>query len=86
MWSTAGGSVRSESKGTESQKRPLLMDEGHVPDFFDHWMEEYISKVAADQPATGQQTQEHTDKTEADGKETQKPHAIRGGKDEPVDF
>ena len=22
------------------------MDEGRVPDFFDHWMEEYISKVA----------------------------------------
>jgi hypothetical protein len=34
------------------------MDQGRVPDFFDHWMEEYISKVAADQPEIGHQTPE----------------------------
>jgi hypothetical protein len=55
---TAGGSICSESEGAE----------GRVSDFFDHWMEEYISKVAADQPGIGQQTPEHTDKT--DGKQT----------------
>ena len=46
------------------------MNEDHVPDFFDHWMEEYISKVAADQPGTGEQAAEHTEKAEATGKDT----------------
>ena len=44
------------------------MDEDPVPDFFDHWMEEYVSKVAAEQPGTGEQAAEHTEK--ADGKDT----------------
>ena len=46
------------------------MDEDHVPDFFDHWMEEYISKVAAEQPGTGEQAAEHKEKAEANGKDT----------------
>jgi hypothetical protein len=60
--------IPSDLKGTDSEKRPVLTDEDHVPDFFDHWMEEYISKVAADQPGTGEQAAEHTEKAEADGK------------------
>ena len=60
----------SDLKGAGSEKRLLRMDEGHVPDFFDHWMEEYISKVAADQPGTGQQTPELAGKAEAHGKDT----------------
>lgn len=65
---TVGGSIWSESKGTDSEKRLPLIHEGRVPDFFDYWMEEYISKVAAEQPGIGQGTPEHTGKT--DGKET----------------
>jgi hypothetical protein len=48
MLKTVGGSVWCEMKGTDSEKRLPAMDEGRVPDFFDHWMEEYVSKVAAD--------------------------------------
>ena len=62
--------IPSDLKGTISEKRPVLTDEDHVPDFFDHWMEEYVSKVAADQPGTGEQAAEHTEKAEADGKDT----------------
>ena len=63
MLKTVGGSIRSELKDTDSEKPLPLMDEEHVPDFFDHWMEEYISKVAADQPRTGRQTPDHTDRS-----------------------
>ena len=69
MSKAVGGSVWSELKGTDSEKRLPPMDEGRVPDFFDHWMEEYISKVAADHPEIGQQTLEHRDKIEVDEKE-----------------
>jgi len=63
--------IPSDLTGTDSEKRPVLIDEDHVPDFFDHWMEEYFSKVAAaDQPGTGEQAAEHTEKAEADGKDT----------------
>lgn len=72
MLKAAGGSVWSELKGTDSEKRLPLMDEGRVPDFFDHWMEEYISKVGADQPGIGQQTPEHTEKTEPNAKDTRR--------------
>lgn len=68
MLKAVGGSVWPELKGTDSKKRPLLMDEGRVPDFFDQWMEEYTFKVEADQPGTGQQPK-HRDKTEADEKD-----------------
>ena len=61
--------IPSDLKGTDSEKRPVLMDEDPVPDFFDHWMEEYVSKVAADQPGTGEQAAEHTEKAEADRKD-----------------
>jgi hypothetical protein len=47
MLKNAGGSVGSDSERTAAEERPLLTDEGRVPDFFDHWMEEYASKVAA---------------------------------------
>ena len=60
--------IPSDLKSTDSEKRPVLMDEDPVPDFFDHWMEEYVSKVAAEQPGTGEQAAEHTEK--ADGKDT----------------
>jgi len=60
----------SDLKGIDSEKRPVLMDEDHVPDFFDHWMEEYASKVAVAQPGTGEQATEHTEKAEAHGKDT----------------
>ena len=59
-----------ELKGTHSEEGPFLIDESRVPHFFDHWIDEYTSKVAADQPGTGQQMAEHTEKTEADGKDT----------------
>jgi len=62
--------IPSDLKGTDSEKRAVLMEEDHVPDFFDHWMEEYVSKVAADQPGTGEQAAEHPEKAEADGKDT----------------
>lgn len=62
--------IPSDLKGTDSEKRPVLTDEDPVPDFFDHWMEEYISKVAADQPGTGEQAAEHAEKAKADGKDT----------------
>jgi hypothetical protein len=62
--------IPSDLKGTDSEKRPVLMEEDPVPDFFDHWMEEYVSKVAAEQPGTGEQAPERTEKAEADGKDT----------------
>ena len=62
--------IPSDLTGTDSEKRPVLMDEDHVPDFFDRWMEEYVSKVAAEQPGTGEQAPEHTEKNEADGRDT----------------
>ena len=77
MLKTVGGSIRSELKDTDSEKPLPLMDEEHVPDFFDHWMEEYISKVAADQPRTGRQTPEHTDETKADGKDARRSRSWR---------
>jgi len=66
---TVGGSVWSELKGNDSEKPLPLTDEGRVPDFFDHWMEEYISKVAADQPGTGRRQSTH-DQAETDGNDT----------------
>jgi len=54
--------IPSDLKGNDSEKRPVLMDEGHVPDFFDHWMEEYVSKVVSYQPGPGEQAAEHTEK------------------------
>jgi hypothetical protein len=65
-----GGRVWSELKGAHSEERPFLIDGSRVPDFFDHWIDEYTSKVAADQPGTGEQAAEHTEKAEADGKDT----------------
>jgi len=62
--------VWSELKGTHSEERPFLIDESRVPDFFDHWIDEYTCKVAADQPVTGEQAAKHTEKAEADGKDT----------------
>jgi len=69
MLKTVGGSVWSELKGRDSEKDLPLMDEGRIPDFFDHWMEEYTSKVAANHPHTGQQTPEYTERKEVDRKE-----------------
>jgi hypothetical protein len=51
MLKTAGGSVGSDSERTAAEERPLLIDENRVPDFFDHWMEEYASKVAPRSPS-----------------------------------
>ena len=61
MLKTVGGSIWSELRDSDSEKPLPLMDEEHVPDFFDHWMEEYISKVAADQPRAGRQKRTQTD-------------------------
>lgn len=46
MLKTAGRNVRSEWESTDAEKRPLLADQDSVPDFFDHWLEEYV-RVAA---------------------------------------
>jgi hypothetical protein len=48
MLKIAGGSDGSELEGISAEKRPLLTDDGRVPDFFDCWMEEYTAKVAGD--------------------------------------
>jgi len=42
-------SVGPDSEGIDSDKRALLADEAYTPDFFDHWLEEYASKLAEDQ-------------------------------------
>jgi hypothetical protein len=61
MLKTVGGNIWSELKDSDSEKPLPLMDEEQIPDFFDHWMEEYISKVAADQPRAGRQKRAQTD-------------------------
>jgi len=63
--------IPSDLTGTDSEKRTVLIDEDHVPDFFAHWMGEYLSKVtAADKSGTGEQAAEHTEKAEAKGRDT----------------
>jgi len=44
-------SIGPDSGDTDSKKSVLLADEAYTPDFFDHWMEDYASKVAEDQAA-----------------------------------
>jgi hypothetical protein len=48
---TAVRSIGPDSEDTDSEKPALLADEAYTPDFFDHWMEDYASKVAEDQAA-----------------------------------
>jgi hypothetical protein len=49
MLETAVRCVGPDSEGTDSDKRGLLTDEAYIPDFFDHWLEQYAAKVAEDQ-------------------------------------
>jgi hypothetical protein len=84
MSKAVGGGVWSELKGTDSEKLLPLMDEGRVPDFFDRWMEEYISKVGADQPGIGQQTPSTETRPKPMKKTRAETATIRSGKDERV--
>jgi len=45
MLETAVRSIGPDSEDTDSEKPALLADEPYTPDFFDHWMEEYASRV-----------------------------------------
>jgi hypothetical protein len=45
MLEIAVRSIGPDPEGTNSNKPALLADEAYTPDFFDHWMEDYASKV-----------------------------------------
>jgi hypothetical protein len=45
MLTTVNGTAGPDTENTDSEQRERHLDEPYVPDFFDHWMEEYASSV-----------------------------------------
>jgi hypothetical protein len=57
MLKTTGRSVGSDLEDADVTKRQYLPEEARIPDFFDHWMEEYAGKIVdrSVAPDTGKQ-------------------------------
>jgi hypothetical protein len=57
MLNTTGRSVGSDLENAHVGKPQYLPEEARIPDFFDHWMEEYAGKIVdrSVAPDTGKQ-------------------------------
>lgn len=43
-----GARVESDAEVADMEERQHLPEEVRIPDFFDHWMEEYAYKIVTD--------------------------------------